>query len=229
MRVLRRIAEEYLEALGVRTLVSALGLPGRSKKVQGLSDVRKLGEGEMRLAGIVATISIASWSWTATAAEEISIERGKLVSIMGGCHDCHTAGYNAAEGNIDPAVALKGSQIGWQGPWGTTYAMNLRLTAAPLTEDGFVSYLKVIRSLPPMPWYNVRVIPESDIRSLYRYIKSLGEPGEQAPTALPAGAAPRTPFIVLAPPQMPAPCSRDLDCGVGEVCSSGEARQCVPQ
>lgn len=183
----------------------------------------------MRLAGIVAAISVASWSWAATAAEEISVERGKLVSIIGGCHDCHNAGYNAAEGNIDPAAALKGNPIGWQGPWGTTYAMNLRLTAAPLTEDGFVSYLKALRSLPPMPWYNVRVIPENDVRSLYRYIKSLGEPGEQAPTALPAGTASRTPFVVLAPPQMPAPCSRDLDCGVGEVCSSGEIRQCVPQ
>jgi hypothetical protein len=183
----------------------------------------------MRLAGIVAAMSIASSSWIAASAEEISAERGKLVSIIGGCHDCHTASYSMSEGSIDPAVALTGSPIGWQGPWGTTYARNLRMTAEVLSEDGFVSYMKSFRSLPPMPWYNVRVIPESDIRSLYRYIKSLGEPGEQAPTALPAGAAPRTPFVVLVPPQMPAPCSRDLDCGVGEVCSSGEVRQCVPQ
>ena len=162
-------------------------------------------------------------------AEEASIERGRLVSIIGGCHDCHTAGYNEAEGAIDPAEALTGSAVGWQGPWGTTYAPNLRIRAATLNEDGFVKYLETIRTLPPMPWYNLRAMPEGDVRSLYRYIKSLGDPGEQAPTALPPGDAPRTPFVVLFPPQMAAPCTRDLDCGVGEVCALDEPRTCGPK
>lgn len=34
------------------------------------------------------------------------------ISIIDGCHFCHTEGYREAEGKIDPAKALKGSSIG---------------------------------------------------------------------------------------------------------------------
>ena len=56
------------------------------------------------------------------AADEVSVERGLYISIIGGCHFCHTEGYREAEGKIDPEKALKGSSVGWRGPWGTTYA-----------------------------------------------------------------------------------------------------------
>jgi len=177
--------------------------------------------------GTFATLSFALLCSHPALTEEISVERGKLVSIIGGCHDCHTVGYMESNGVIDPVVALKGRPVGWQGPWGTTYATNLRITAESLSEDGFVLDLRTAKTLPPMPWYNVRAIPENDIRSLYRYIKSLGAPGKPAPTVVPPRGSPRTPYVVLAPPQPPPPCARDLDCGVGEVCSSGPIKQCV--
>ena len=66
-----------------------------------------------------------------------------------------------------------------------------------------VAYLKTFQSLPPMPWYNVHALEENDMRSLYRYIVSLGEPGDPAPEALPPGTTPKTPYIVFAPPVMP--------------------------
>ena len=44
---------------------------------------------------------------------------------------------------------------------------------------------------------------ESDIRSLYQYVKSLEAPGDPMPDALPPGVDPKTPFYVAAPPQMP--------------------------
>lgn len=187
----------------------------------------------MRL--MIGLIALASVSFLSSGAsgEEISVERGKLISIIGGCHDCHTEGYSESEGTIDLAKAFKGSSVGWRGPWGTTYAQNLRLRVNDLSEDGFVTYLKSLRVLPPMPWYNVRAMPESDIRSLYRYAKSLGEPGSPTdnfvPAFVPFGEEPPTNFIVLAPPQTPQPCARDLDCGVGEVCSPAPSRACVPQ
>ena len=136
-------------------------------------------------------------------AQEVSVERGLYVSIVGGCHDCHTDGYNESGGKIDPAKALKGVPVGWRGPWGTSYAKNLRLIAAPLSEDEFVSYAKGLQTLPPMPWYNVQTMNESDVRSLYQYIKSLGDAGEAMPAALPPGIEPTTPFIPIAPPTMP--------------------------
>src|SRR5688500_8598352 len=75
---------------------------------------------------------------------EISVERGKQVSITHAGHDCHTAGYIESDGKLDPAAALKGSPIGWRGPWGTTYALNLRLTVAEKakTEDECVEFAR---------------------------------------------------------------------------------------
>lgn len=173
----------------------------------------------------VAALAIAMGAATAAAAGDVSIERGLQVSVVGSCHDCHTEGYRESEGTIDPEKALKGSPLGWRGSWGTSYALNLRLTVRNLSEVGFLRYMTALRTLPPMPWYNVRAMDESDLRSLYRYIKSLGEPGKQAPTAVGPDVEPTTPFVVLAPPQMPKGCSRDLDCGVGLVC--GPLAQCV--
>lgn len=137
------------------------------------------------------------------ASGDISVERGLQMSIIGGCHDCHTSGYNESGGQIDPAKALKGTPIGWQGPWGTTYPLNLRITASDKTEDEFVEFAKTFQTRPPMPWYNVHAMDETDIRSLYLYIKSLGEPGDQMPEAVDPGVEPKTPFYVAAPPQMP--------------------------
>jgi hypothetical protein len=181
----------------------------------------------MRIAKILPALAILAAPGPAFAAEEVSVERGRLVSIIGGCHDCHSDGYSEAEGAIDPTKALRGKAIGWRGPWGTTYANNLRWVVQDLSEDGYVTYIKTLRALPPMPWYNVRAMPESDIRSFYRYVKSLGDPGPFLPITVRPGEEPRTPFITLVPPQMPKPCSRDLDCGVGEVCSGAPVRQCT--
>jgi mono/diheme cytochrome c family protein len=156
---------------------------------------------QISLAAILSIVLIPA----ALAAGDISVKRGAQVAVIGGCNDCHTVGYNESGGKVDPAVALKGNPVGFQGPWGTTYALNLRLTAIEkaTNEDEFVTYLKGFETRPPMPWYNVHAMDESDLRSLYRYIKSLGAPGEQAPEALPTGEKPKTPYNVLAPPIMP--------------------------
>jgi mono/diheme cytochrome c family protein len=126
------------------------------------------------------------------------------ISIIGGCHDCHTEGYTESGGTIDPAKALKGIAVGWMGPWGTTYASNLRTEVRFMSEDGFVGLAKY-KGQPPMPWYNLRAMDESDIRSLYRYIKSLSDPGEPVPNNLGPGQEPKTPYVVIAPPTMPKP------------------------
>ena len=75
--------------------------------------------------------------------------------------------------------------------------------AAPLSEEDFVGHMKKLQTLPPMPWYNVREMEENDLRSLFQYIKSLGEPGEAMPAALPPDVEPTTPYMVIAPPIMP--------------------------
>lgn len=132
-----------------------------------------------------------------------SVERGHNVAIVSGCHDCHTAGYMESGGKLDPATALAGAAIGFPGPWGTTYPSNLRLVAAERDEDGFAQHLRTLKTRPPMPYFNLNAMPETDMRSLYRYIRSLGEPGGMAPAAVPPGEEPTTPYIVFAPPTMP--------------------------
>ena len=156
----------------------------------------------MSRSAVLRAVCFLAMSTTVYAAEgDLSVEHGLQVSITHGCHDCHTAGYAESEGKLDPSVALKGSPIGWRSPWGTTYALNLRFTVAEKakTEDEFVKFARRFKTRPPMPWFNVRAMEENDLRSLFRYIKSLGEPGEQVPAAVGPGEEPKTPYYLLQP------------------------------
>ena len=158
----------------------------------------------MRLSLWLAAACVSAVPLAAQAAPgDVSVERGRQVSIVGGCNDCHTAGYNESAGKIDPAKALKGTAIGWMGPWGTTYPANILLKVKDMSEDEFVKYAKTFTARPPMPFYNVHAMDESDLRSLYLYIKSLGDPGDPMPDYVPPGQEPKTPYYVAAPPTMP--------------------------
>jgi hypothetical protein len=119
-------------------------------------------------------------------AQEVSVDYGAHVAVIGGCHDCHTVGYNESAGQVDPNVALMGSPQPWEGPWGTTFAKNIRLAVKDMSEDDFVTFSDTFQTAPPMPWYNVHAFTDVEARSLYQYIKSLpGGLGEQAPPMIP--------------------------------------------
>jgi mono/diheme cytochrome c family protein len=150
--------------------------------------------------GLVACGMLLS---SAAVADGISVEQGARIAIIGGCHDCHTDGFATTEGKIDPAKALTGNPVGFQGPWGTTYPSNLRITLSKLSEDEFVNYGHSFKTRPPMPWFNVHKLTDDELRSFYQYVKSLGEPGAPAPDFVPPGGKPTSPFIVFAPPTMP--------------------------
>ena len=136
-----------------------------------------------RIALFVAAVGLSTG---AIAADAPSVELGKHISIVGGCHDCHTVGYNESGGKIDPDKALKGNPVGFEGPWGTNFAKNLRLTVAKMSEDDWVTFAKTFQVGPPMPWYNVHELNEVESRSLYQYIKSLpGDPGSHTPDDIP--------------------------------------------
>jgi hypothetical protein len=57
-----------------------------------------------------------------------------------------------AGGRIPESQWLMGDTLGWRGPWGTTYAGNLRLFMNSLTKDQWMNVAKTIQSRPPMPW-----------------------------------------------------------------------------
>jgi mono/diheme cytochrome c family protein len=150
----------------------------------------------LAFAGILSSVTLAQ-------AAEASVEYGKTISIIGGCHDCHTADYGQMEGKINPETALKGNPVGYNGPWGTTFAPNLRLVASKMSEDDWVKHLQTFTARPPMPYYNVHALDETQMRSLHMYIASLGAPGDPAPNYVPPGQEPKFPYAVFAPPVMP--------------------------
>ena len=127
------------------------------------------------------------------------IDQGRYLVAVGGCNDCHTPGFAPTGGDVPEAQRLMGNPVGYGGPWGVTYANNLRITTAGMTEDAWVEMLATRRSAPPMPWPSVRAMSESDKRAVYRYIRSLGPGGQPAPTALPPGVKPTTPVENMMP------------------------------
>jgi mono/diheme cytochrome c family protein len=135
-----------------------------------------------RFAVLVAATTLST---AAFAADAPSVEFGKHISIVGGCHDCHTVGYAENGGKIDPDKALQGNPVGYVGPWGTNFARNLRITVSKMSEDDWVGFAKSFEVGPPMPWFNVHELNELESRSLYQYIKSLGPAGPQAPDDIP--------------------------------------------
>lgn len=156
----------------------------------------------LRLASLAA-LCFAATGLPVLAADDVSVANGLRISIVGGCHDCHTVGYGETAGKIDPDKALKGNPVGYGGPWGVTYAVNLRLLASTMDENGWVSFLKTFTAPPPMPWYNVHQFSEAEMRSLYQYIKSLGAPGDPVPADVPPGGKVTTPYVDLGTPIMP--------------------------
>lgn len=131
------------------------------------------------------------------------IESGRYLITVAGCNDCHTEGYLQTEGNVPESDWLTGSMLGWRGPWGTTYPPNLRLRVHEMSEDEWVSTLHTRKALPPMPWMNVNKMSEKDARAAYAYIKSLGAKGVKMPAPVPPTEEPSTPFISLAPQNLP--------------------------
>jgi mono/diheme cytochrome c family protein len=135
------------------------------------------------LAFAVAGIALSA---AGASAQEASVDLGAHIAVIGGCHDCHTVGYNESAGQVDANVALMGSPQPWEGPWGTTFAKNIRLAVKDMSEDDFVTFSDTFQTAPPMPWYNVHALTDVEARSLYQYIKSLpGGLGEQAPPMIP--------------------------------------------
>lgn len=137
-----------------------------------------------------------------------TLEAGRHIAVVGGCNDCHTAGYTMYGEAIPEADRLKGSPMGHYGAWGTSYASNLRIVAASMTEDEWVEMMATRRGLPPMPWELMHQYDARDMRALYAYIRSLGDVGEPVPASMPGAGPPQGPYtdyVTHAGPPPPPP------------------------
>jgi len=101
-----------------------------------------------------------------------------------------------AAGKVDEARWLTGSGLGWQGPWGTTYAANLRLALQRYSLDEWLAAAQSPRR-PPMPWFVLRDMTDQDLASIYHYIRSLGPAGSEAPAFVPPGQPAHTPVVTF--------------------------------
>jgi len=137
----------------------------------------------------------------AQQAPKLSTEasRGKYLVQIAGCNDCHTPGYTAAAGKVDEKLWLTGDQLGWRGPWGTTYASNLRLLVKDMSADQFVKFARS-EFRPPMPWFNLRAMTDRDVNAIHAYLKHLGPAGQPAPQYVPADKPPVGPFVQFPEP-----------------------------
>lgn len=151
---------------------------------------------------IVSHISFAEEPSQGTA----SISAGRYLAIIAGCNDCHTKAWTASEAKIPEKDWLTGDITGWIGPWGTTYAPNLRLFFQNLSEDAWVDMAHKLQARPPMPWWSLHAMKDADLRSIYRLVKSLGPVGQAGPSYQPPGQQPKAPYFRFVPPpeDMPA-------------------------
>jgi mono/diheme cytochrome c family protein len=128
------------------------------------------------------------------------VEKGRYLSKITGCNDCHTAGYLQSEGKVPEDLWLSGDTFGWSGPWGTTYGTNLRLLINDLTEKDWVEFATTLKVRPPMPWFNLNAMTHEDLRAIYQFVRYVGPSGKPAPDYLPAGQEPSGPHAIFPPP-----------------------------
>jgi hypothetical protein len=60
------------------------------------------------------------------------------------------------------------------------------------------AHLKQYR--PPMPWFALRDMKNSDLRAIYKFIKHLGPAGTAAPVYLPPCQETKGPFVLFPQP-----------------------------
>lgn len=154
------------------------------------------------LVGILACALIAG---AAVAAEEEKpagkphakqLERGRYLLTVGSSNDCHTAGFAPSDGKVPEKDWLLGDpNVGFRGPWGTTYATNLRLSLSKMSEAQWIRYAKNLKVRPPMPWFNLNQWTEADLRAFYQYVRSLGPAGKPVRAAVEPGVDPKTATI----------------------------------
>jgi Cytochrome c. len=150
----------------------------------------------------LATLLAVPASAGDTSAKKAMVERGRYLIATSGCNDCHTPGYMQKDGKVPESEWLTGESMGWQGPWGTTYAANLRLALSQMTEQQWLARARGAYR-PPMPGPSLHAMTDADLRAIYRYVKSLPLKGNPAPAYVPPGGQVATPYFDFTPKNLP--------------------------
>jgi len=150
------------------------------------------------LAGLLAVAGFSAQVAASEAAQDARVARGRYLVTIGGCNDCHTPGYLESGAKVPEKEWLTGAAVGYQGPWGTSYASNLRLVLNSMTESQWLKHARQER-MPPMPWFNLRVMTDEDLKAVYAFVRSLGPAGVAVPAYVAPGGKVNTPYFVFVP------------------------------
>lgn len=169
-------------------------------------------------AGVIAAVTLScatpAQKTPAPMTQAEKLERGEYLTTIAGCNDCHTPG--TFYGDPDFGRKLAGSELGWVGPWGTSYARNL----TPDPETGLGNWseddiVKTIRTgqradgtpvLPPMPWQMFARMTDEDAYAVAAYLKSLPPVKHKVPDKRAPGAkADKVDWVLPVPSAWDAP------------------------
>ncbi|HET9392450.1 MAG TPA: hypothetical protein VFO29_02835 [Candidatus Rubrimentiphilum sp.] len=127
------------------------------------------------------------------------VARGKYLVGFGSCNDCHTPGWRESDGRIPVSQWMTGSKIGYRGPWGTSYAANVRIEFSQISEKDWLFMVRTRAGRWPMVWHDLRMLRTTDQQAIYRFVRSLGARGKRAPADVPPGREPSTPYVWVVP------------------------------
>lgn len=156
----------------------------------------------MFAAGVLLATTALAGSASATSQ---SIKHGKFLVGYGGCNDCHTPGWGEHGGHAPKDQLLIGGGDNFQGPWGTTYPVNLRLYMQQRNLKKWISDARHMKARPAMPSWTFRYLTDKDLADMYAYIRSLGPAGKPAHAYVPPGQPAPPPYMKLVMPASTSP------------------------
>jgi mono/diheme cytochrome c family protein len=94
------------------------------------------------------------------------------------------------------AALTNGDLTAWVGPWGVSFAANLTPDKATglggWTVDQFIKTMRTGKHLgvgrpilPPMPWFDVAVLSDGDLKALFAYLQSMKAVQNPVPPPVP--------------------------------------------
>jgi mono/diheme cytochrome c family protein len=158
---------------------------------------------------IAGTIAAALVSLSSGALAQDAVARGKYLTTLGGCHDCHTPGYFF--GKPDETRALGGSEVGFEIPGlGVFHGPNL--TPDKQTGLGNWSTDQIVAALqtgvrpdkrilaPIMPWKAFAQLTKDDATAIALYLKSIPAVTNKVPGPFGATEKPTGFVMKIVPP-----------------------------
>ncbi len=145
-RAARNFLSEHLAFARRASAQTASTQQNDARRVQIMTTRTVLGA----IAGLAMVLGHATVATAGDASRDPRVAHGRYLVTIGGCNDCHTAGYPESGGKVPEEEWLTGVPVGFQGPWGTSYPANLRRVVSGMSEAEWVVHARKER-MPPMP------------------------------------------------------------------------------